>query len=289
MMTTKVVEEEMNQQQQHQKAVKGKDMKKNQPPDLLKTTTTITPTRTTKLLLVGFVLILLLPAIGIGYVGRYCPHLFLRYFPNHGYKLWVLSSKLINNNNIYPIPYFDTQPYHKDHFHKWIQDGDVIISSSPKSGTIWMTNIVHLLLHNGQDDTYDYLQTSNYIGFHEMKQYPGQPVEERLNITNQKRINLSKDRSDTTSPTSSENNKQKKDMMIHFSHTYNFAKDTDGDETTMYGLNPTFHPTVKYIVQVRNGKEVLNSAIHFMNSHTSEFRKLFGGFPPPIHHPKEGT
>ena len=68
--------------------------------------------------------------------------------------------------------------------------------------------------------------------------------------------------------------------MIHFTHTYNHAK--EGDDISMYGLNPTFNPNIKYIVQIRNGREVIQSAKNFIKSHTPEFRNLFGGFPPPI-------
>merc|ERR1740123_2820834 len=49
-------------------------------------------------------------------------------------------------------PYFVEQPLYAEHFRKWAQDGDVILSISAKSGTAWLQQIVHVLKTG--NDTY---------------------------------------------------------------------------------------------------------------------------------------
>lgn len=34
-------------------------------------------------------------------------------------------------------PHFHEDPLYKEHFRKWAEDGDVIVASGPKSGTMW--------------------------------------------------------------------------------------------------------------------------------------------------------
>jgi hypothetical protein len=116
-------------------------------------------------------------AITIGLVGKRCPHLFLR-IPNIGYIPWALTGN--------PIPpHFDASIYAKEYFHEWAKDGDCIFASGPKSGTVWVHNIIHLLKNDGNDD-FEYL-LSEHNGITEFLLYPEHSVEMRINETQAKR------------------------------------------------------------------------------------------------------
>merc|ERR1711957_230059 len=58
------------------------------------------------------------------------------------------------------------------------------------------------------------------------------------------------------------------------------------DHDTM-GLNPKENHDIKYVVIARNGKEVMRSMYPFINSHTQEFRRMWGGFPRKLSGPEE--
>ena len=79
-------------------------------------------------------------------------------------------------------PYFVEDPLYEQNFRRWAQDGDVILASGAKSGTAWISQIVHVL-KSGDDDYLkvgDRDEQNEAIGTMEMVRYPGQTLEERV-------------------------------------------------------------------------------------------------------------
>jgi len=188
-------------------------------------------------------------AVTIGLIGKFHPNIFL-HIPKIGFIPWVMTGN--------PIPpYFDATVYSQEYFHEWAQDGDCIFASGPKSGTVWVHNILHLLKNNGNDD-FEYLM-SQHNGLTEFLLYPEHTVDKRLEETQRKR-NAAKSR--PVPP------------MTHFSHM--------SPSRNIYGMNVALHPKIKYLVTLRNLKEVVRSLYPFFNNHSPEFRNMWGGFPPPF-------
>jgi len=158
-------------------------------------------------------------------------------------------------------PFVDDAPLHEANFHRWAKDGDVVIASSMKSGTMLLHQIVRLLRRGGRDDD-ERLQ--NAAGTIELLKYPGHSLETRL-----AEQNAIRERSGLA-------NQQ------WFTH-----QTPDNSTANMYGLDPAKHPSIKYVSIHRNGKEVVRSAMHFFNAHSSQFRAMWGGFPPPVPSPED--
>eukprot|EP00544_Gedaniella_sp_CCMP2646_P007141 CAMPEP_0202485772 /NCGR_PEP_ID=MMETSP1361-20130828/4517_1 /ASSEMBLY_ACC=CAM_ASM_000849 /TAXON_ID=210615 /ORGANISM="Staurosira complex sp., Strain CCMP2646" /LENGTH=357 /DNA_ID=CAMNT_0049114743 /DNA_START=429 /DNA_END=1502 /DNA_ORIENTATION=- len=195
-------------------------------------------------------------AVTIGLVGKRCPNLFLR-IPNIGFIPWALTGN--------PIPpYFDPSIYAKEYFHEWAKDGDCIFASGPKSGTVWVHNIIHLLKNDGNDD-FEYL-LSEHNGITEFLLYPEHSVEMRINETQAKREKAKS---------------RPVPAMTHFSHM--------SPSRNIYGMNVQIHPNIKYLVTLRNLKEVARSLYSFVNNFSPEFRKMWGGFPPPFSSPEDAV
>jgi len=133
----------------------------------------------------------------------------------------------------------------------------VIFASGPKTGTVWVHNIIHLLKTNGNDE-FAYL-LSEHNGLVEFLMYPEQTIDIRLEETRQKR-ELAK--------------KRAVPAMTHFSHM--------SPSRNVYGMNVKLHPKIKYLVTLRNLKEVVRSFYPFINNHSPQFRTMWGGFPPPF-------
>ena len=54
-------------------------------------------------------------------------------------------------------------------------------------------------------------------------------------------------------------------------------------------MNVQLHPNILYLVTLRNPKEVARSFYPFINNHSPEFRKMWGGFPPPFSSPEDAV
>jgi len=186
-------------------------------------------------------------AISIGLVGKFKPTLFLTHAPHYGYILWAMTGN--------PLPpHFDPKAWNEEHFHKFIQPGDIIQSTTAKSGSLWLQQIVHLIKHNGTDNL-EYILDG--MGVLDIMKYPGQTIDDRIATESRKR--------------------RPGVPMSWFTH----------EPPNHYGLNPKLHPDIKYIVTARNGKEVLKSFHPFMNGLSKEFKDRWGGFAPPM--PKESA
>ena len=148
-------------------------------------------------------------------------------------------------------PYLDEKVHYDENYRHWLRDGDVMIASAPKAGTIWLQSIVILLRNGGKD----YKVIDNEMGGMELLLFPEDTVDLRLERHRKKWA---------------------QNTVQHFTHMF------WAPGSKLVGLNPRINPQIKYIVILRNGKEVAQSIYHFLNSFTQEFRNLWGGFPGPV-------
>ena len=198
-------------------------------------------------------------AILIGTIGKFAPHLFFK-IPN-GFILWAMTGN--------PLPpYITDEPYLPEN-QGWLRPNDVIVSVAPKSGTTWMLFCSHQIRVKGDDETYPYRDSSLSTPWPDLVQNPGN-----------------------------------KAIMSweHRSKAMNTTYLPDGTPLTRYWDNPDYsfrifksHFTppvfgdliggrgskVKFLAMARNGLDQVASAAPFFNSHHDDFRKLWGGFPPP--------
>ncbi|CAB9529247.1 Sulfotransferase family cytosolic 1B member 1 [Seminavis robusta] len=197
--------------------------------------------------------IVLLTAVSIGVIGKTKPGVFLR-IPQVGFIFWAITGN--------PVPpYFDEGCLYESNFKQQVQDGDVIVSSGAKAGTLWLQNIVFLLRSGGWDD-FDSLTDTG--GSCEFLMYPEHTMEQRLQEVQEKRRRM-----------------QERGIqhMQHFTHQF--------PAPHLYGLDPAKNPNIKYLAIVRHGKEVVRSIHPFINGHTEEFRTMWGGFPPKFKAPQD--
>lgn len=75
-------------------------------------------------------------------------------------------------------PYFDPAPMEQPYFDRLVHDGDTILGSLPKAGTVWLHNIIHLLKNGGDGTFSDRLM--HHVGSAEFMLYPENTVEERV-------------------------------------------------------------------------------------------------------------
>lgn len=115
------------------------------------------------------------------------------------------------------------------------RDGDIIINAGAKSGTNWAMNIVYQLLSEGDGEFESLYEKVPWLEFTE---YPGQKTEERVQRWN-----------------------EFQGRRVFKSH--------------LPAAHLPIQPNLKYLILCREGKEVVNSFLPFINNHTDEFRKLW--------------
>ena len=188
-------------------------------------------------------------AVLIGTVGTMQPELFFG-IPKVGFIFWAMTGHDMPPN-------FDSAPLKQENFRKWAQDGDVIVATMPKAGTMWILNIVNLLKLGGETE-YDFV--ADVTGLQEIKRHPYDDLETRLARETAKR-----DQNLTDGQPAPR-------WMAWMSHKFPDSK--------YYGFDVRKQKGMKYIGIVRNAFEVLRSFHPFMNGWPPEFKTLWGGFPP---------
>lgn len=202
-------------------------------------------------------------AVTIGLVGRLQPELFFR-VPHIGFVLWAVTGHRMP-------PYFDERCWFREHWQG--QPGDIVISTGAKAGTFWLHNIVLLLRTQGWDD---FERMTDYYGNCEVIKYPEEALEVRLAEDAEKR----------------RVGRVQGFAGFHFFTHYSPSKSNTTATTTdaeLYGVEPRYNPHVKYLVLVRNGKEVIKSFYYFINAITQDVKELWGGFPPAFRSPKDAV
>ena len=158
-----------------------------------------------------------------------------------GFVLWLATGHELP-------PFFESAPLQKEHFYRYARDGDLVQATMPKAGTVWLQNIFMLLTHKGDDSG----NMMKRFGMMEIAKWPGETVEQRLKTETAKRV--------PGVP------------LGWFSHQF--------PKPGLVGLDVKANPKIKYLLAVRNGREVIKSLHPFLNGHTKEWKDLWGGFPP---------
>jgi len=162
-------------------------------------------------------------------------------------------------------PYFSTWAFEEKYFRKVFRDKDVCVCVAAKSGTTWILNIVHQIRTLG--DPKGFLKhNSHTTPWPEFKFYPGQTPEQAYEAFT------------------------KLDGCVNPEYPFRVMKShyKPLDEKCSYAealkkqhiIPVRKHTGVKYIVCMREGKDVLASFYPFFAAHRQEFKDMWGGFPP---------
>lgn len=193
-------------------------------------------------------------AIVIGGTARFAPHLFFK-IPNVGFILFAMTGGS-------PIPpYIIQDPYTEKNRH-WLKQDDVIVSVGAKSGTTWMLFCSHQIRVKGNDEKHPYTDVSLSTPWPGLVQTPGaiwDSQREQMNTT--------------VLPDGT----KMKDYWDHEDYPFRVFKSHDPPEA--YG-DLIGGDKVKFLVMSRNGLDVVASLVPFFDSHTDEFRQMWGNFPP---------
>ena len=198
-------------------------------------------------------ILVLAAAFVVGIIAKVRPSLFFR-IPDVGFIFYAITGGTIPPN-------FDYKPFTAEYAAEVVRPGDVVLATAAKAGSLWLRTAVGLLRTGGWDD---FENQNDFFGSIEFMLYPEHSTEQRVAEDLAKRERL-----------------RQRGIFNHqhTTHACPAAKE-------LVALNPIRNPTVKYIVMVRNGREVVRSLWNFFNSMTPEFRALWGGFPPPDSSPE---
>ena len=161
-----------------------------------------------------------------------------------------------------PPPYFTYDAWEPEEARTWLKDGDVVVATGAKSGTTWMLYCTHQIRTKGAADA-DELFEDISIGT------PWPELLQDADMTWAKQKELL----NTTILPSGVPLKEKWDNARYPFRVWK-------SHATPQTLPIKEFPNVKFISMTRNGIDVLSSMIPFFNSHSDEFRKMWGGFPP---------
>jgi aryl sulfotransferase len=156
-------------------------------------------------------------------------------FPAVGFILYSMAGGRIP-------PYFNDDIFKAEDL--WGRDGDVFIVAGGKSGSTWVSNIVHEIRTKGNPS--DFRDLYEEIRLPEFVYYPGQSLDERI------------------------------ELMKASAKGYSFAV----YKTHARPPDLKVRPGARYIVVIRNFIDTAASAKTFVHSHGKEFAKMWGGFPP---------
>lgn len=193
-------------------------------------------------------------AITVGSTAKFAPHLFFK-VPNIGFILYAMTGGT-------PIPPYIVQDPFSEKNRGWLKKDDVIVSVGAKSGTTWMLYCSHQIRVKGNDEKYPYTDVSLSTPWPGFIQTPGATWESQMEQMNT-----------TILPDGT----RLKDYWDHDDYPFRVFKSHDRAE--VYG-DLIGGEKVKFIVMARNGLDVVSSLIPFFDSHTDEFRHMWGNFPP---------
>lgn len=179
----------------------------------------------------GFALLALV--VGFAYTHR---HLALR-IPRFGFVVHFLLGGALP-------PYTDPEIFASKYQSQWQSPKDVFASVPAKSGTTWLMNTLHHIRYRGSPkpfrDLYEECRWPEFV------YYPGQPMEERIQVLiNSTRL-----------------------------HPFPIFKTHFGTKLTQ------LRPDAKYIIQTRNVVDAATSLYSFFRSVDAGYAKMWGGFPP---------
>merc|ERR1711988_490947 len=100
--------------------------------------------------------------------------------PHVGFILWAMTGHDMPPN-------FDVSVWDNGKYQRFLHDGDIVFMSSPKSGTLWLAQIIQVLRDQGEDN-FDYI--CDKMGMIEMRANPLQTFEERVDVEQTKLAGL---------------------------------------------------------------------------------------------------
>jgi hypothetical protein len=192
-------------------------------------------------------------AVSIGVVGNVAPHLFMS-IPDFGFVLWAMTG------NEMP-PYFSPDAWEESEMKTWIQDGDVVIATGSQSGTTWMLYCGHQIRVKGSDD-FEYGDISWSTPWPDFIHTPGSSWSEQKPLMESTML--------------TEIGKTWGEMWNNPAFPFRVFK----SHYTPATLPIKQFPKVKFLAMARNGLDVVASMVPFFDSHTQQFRDVWGGFPP---------
>lgn len=191
-------------------------------------------------------------------VKVFCPTAFFKIQNPPGFILHAMTGGNVP-------PYFTSWPWEDEHCSKWLRDGDVVCCVAAKSGTTWLLNMVHQIRTLG--DPEGFLKHNTYTTpWPEFVRYPEETIEEALSHL----ATLD----GMTNP--------KYPFRVFKSHYKPRIEGTPWKEAikTEAVVPVRQRPGVKYVICMREGRDVLSSFYPFFANHTQDFKKMWGGFPP---------
>lgn len=194
---------------------------------------------------------------GIALVGKFTPTWFLKM--NNGFILWAMTG------NPMP-PYFSPDAWLGDESDSWLKEGDVVVSTGAKSGTNWMLYLMHQIRVHGNEDKHPFVDVNLSCPWPDLIQTPGDSW-----ASQKPRYNT------VILP----DGKPLKDIWNHPDYPFRVFKSHFGplEAGGVIPVKKLAERKVKILAMSRNGLDVVASIVPFFESHSEDFRKMWGGFP----------
>lgn len=210
-------------------------------------------------------LLVALLAVVVGVIGTYKPSHFLALPFPLGILLWVSFGGDLP-------PYMFVDPWEEEEIRTWTKPGDLVVSVGIKSGTTWMLYCTHQIRVKAADDADELFQEVSvgtpWPDLRQSRHDSWKAQKERFNTTILPDGSKLKDHWDNP----------RYPFRIFKSH---YSPKLPGNEGEKGAILPVKqNPQLKFLAMSRNGLDVVQSMVPFLNSHTDEWRNLFGGIPP---------
>jgi len=163
-------------------------------------------------------------------------------------------------------PYIIPGPFEEGNT-DWLKDGDVVVSVAAKSGTTWMLFCSHQIRVKGNDEEFPYGDVSLSTPWPEFIQTPGDDWE------------IQKEKYNTTilpDGTTYKNYWDNPGYPFRVFKSHNHAESFGN----LIGDKNLRKKNIRFLAMTRYGLDQIASMVPFFLSHSSEFRNLWGGFPP---------
>lgn len=163
-------------------------------------------------------------------------------------------------------PYIIPGPFEEGNT-DWLKDGDVVVSVAAKSGTTWMLFCSHQIRVKGNDEEFPYGDVSLSTPWPEFIQTPGDDWE------------IQKEKYNTTilpDGTPYKNYWDNPGYPFRVFKSHNRAESFG----SLIGDKDKRKKNVRFLAMTRYGLDQIASMVPFFLCHSSEFRNLWGGFPP---------
>mmetsp|Transcript_5213 Transcript_5213/g.8907 ORF Transcript_5213/g.8907 Transcript_5213/m.8907 type:complete len:378 (+) Transcript_5213:195-1328(+) len=198
-------------------------------------------------------------AVLIGSIGKFAPHLFFDLPFPFSVILWVTTG------NSMPM-YFMPDAWKEDEIDSWMKDGDLVVATGAKSGTTFMLYCTHQIRTKGTDlDDELFPDVSLATPWMDLKQ---------------SRTGSWAEQKDRYNDTVLSNGRKLKEYWDNPAFPFRIFKSHYAPPELP--VRKKGGKKIKYLAMARNGLDVAASMTNFYSSHTDEFRKVWGGFPPDI-------